>query len=366
MALGGAEAVCGLLVRLVGGGKGGVMRVLLMWRGRVVLVVLLLACCGGGALLRRVVLPTERELGIVLKVYDETSWDLAFDPSGTVLAVADRDGAVAVVEVRSGQRRLHFPPPDGTPPPLGVDARLAISPDGAHLAHAGTFGVRLWALASGAPVVLAGALSGPVRALDYLPDGRLQAWATAGTISRWDAPGAAPAILAAPTASFGYASFGGGGRWLASCRELPDATVLFWDVEVGTETRVAIPGINRLTCATIPVLSPDGALAVVKTLGEDYHVIDRVQGRVRQTIAIDGTGDGGGIAFAPGGAWFILGGNKRLSIRDVGDGRERGALRALPLLEYELPIRFGTMVVSRDGRYLAARCGDAYVRVWRL
>ena len=347
-----------------------------------IVITMLLLLSGGAVLLKRTISPTEQDLGIIFKTPSRYIAHYAFDPGATFLALADDYGEVDIVRMSDGQRIRKFTRPEDIPTPLGTllspdrgwvppgrGSQVAYSPDGHYLAHAGTFGVRVWRMDRGEPMVLANAPTGPVGAMLFLPDGRLQVWAAGGTIYRWQLPDNSAVAYPAPLGAAEDWRFGGAGRWLVGCRVLPsdqgikDVEVVFWSVEESSETRVTIPQVGY--CRDL-ALSPDGELLVVKSGGYEYRLVGRRDGQVRHLVELHFANDGGGIGFAPAGDWVVLGGNKRLSIRDTRNGRERGTLRVeLPPLTYVQPIRFGAVTVSQDGRFIAALCGDIYLRVWR-
>ena len=337
------------------------------------LVVLLLLC--GGALFRRVIFPSEHDLGIVSTLRYGDMHAVALDPAGSQLAIAQGSGAVILLGVDNGQERLRLPgwgdtPTEASPPQAPwLPEHLAFSPDGRYLAQADQRRLRIWALDQRRVVALAGAPMGQIGALGFLPDGRLQARYVAGGIYRWRLPDGVPEVYpAAPLGQWDVWDFGGRGRLALACAQvaggvIPDLVVSVSEVGGAEIGRVAIPAGGL--CQEL-ALSPDEGTLIVKSSGERYYLLDWRAGSVRATVRIDGANDGGGIGFSPDGALAYLGGNGVISVRRARDGREVGTVRALRWFDWVPPVRFAQIQVSADGRLLVANCGDLAVRVWRL
>lgn len=115
-------------------------------------LVLLLLLCGGGALFRRVLFPSERELGITHTLRYGDMRAVALDPTGSQIAIAQGSGAVILIGVDDGQELLRLvgwgdTPADASPPQAPwLPERLAFSPDRRYLAQADQRRLRVWAL----------------------------------------------------------------------------------------------------------------------------------------------------------------------------------------------------------------------------
>lgn len=219
---------------------------------------------------------------------------------------------------------------------------LALSPDGTTLAAAACTarkasqdctesGLQFWDLAtgrpSGAPIV---ALSGMIRGLVYLPDGRsLFVGGATGIIRRWDVAGArfageyvlgeTPVTSLAVTADGRYLAAGG-------CRTLTfpgglctGGGLALWDLAAGVAVSRTLDG--RAPGGQGLVLSPDGQWLVAgdcARVEQDKLKVDRcVQGEVRRWRLPDGaleqhavtasTSAIMSVAFAPDGKTVFAG-----------------------------------------------------------
>ncbi len=116
-------------------------------------IVVVLLLCGGGVLLKRAVLPTDRDLGIILALRYGDTRAVAMDPAGTRLAIVDPFGGVRIVGIADGREQRRIPsweaPRQATEDLAlnwGWQDLIVFSPDGRHLAQGGGRGLRLWSL----------------------------------------------------------------------------------------------------------------------------------------------------------------------------------------------------------------------------
>jgi hypothetical protein len=125
----------------------------------------------------------------------------AFSLDGRCLALDMNDGTVVLWELASGKERRVFgkkPPPSNNPnmfanvinygPSAPSGDKIAFSPDGQQLAHAGLDrSIHVWDMATGATVADLRGHSGTINAVAYAPDGKTLASASSDTTALiWD------------------------------------------------------------------------------------------------------------------------------------------------------------------------------------
>lgn len=112
---------------------------------------------------------------------------------------------------------------------------VAFSPDGKQLASASRDStVRLWDVATGAPLQTLEDHSDYVRAVAFSPDGKQLASASRdGTIRLWDA-GATLQKFEGHSDSVRAVAFSSDGKQLASASASEDRTIRLWDAATGT------------------------------------------------------------------------------------------------------------------------------------
>ena len=195
----------------------------------------------------------------------------AISSDGQFLAGASVDGTVQVFALPTGQqngRLLHLLAPAATP------TELAFSPTGAILAIAVETGsVTLWNAATGTLAATLADTAGPIA---FSPDGKLIAVRAARQeIALWDAgtgelrrtlQGHSTGVLRGLT-------FSHNGRMLASYGS--DSSVLLWDVASGQERR-------RFANAQVPLFSPDDAFLAAGATNGDLVLWDTRTGETQR------------------------------------------------------------------------------------
>ena len=289
---------------------------------------------------------------------------VAFSPRGGLLASADENGNVQLLDPATGQliRVLHS---SRTGILTGI-TRVAFSPDGKLLASAGEDGyVRLWNLATGQSIRALHAASAPnsVNQVAFSPDGKLLASADEdGNVRLWDpAVGRALRTLHASTYSVNGVSFSPDGKLLASADA--DGNVRLWNPATGRVFRIL-----HSRQATGVAFSPDGKL--LASAGGDYGTVqlwNPVTGKSLRIFHVS-SGDNGvtAVAFSPNG--------KFLAASDGDDGTVRlwepttgRALRMLHGVTSSIAIANGGMsdvAFSPDSELLAGAGADGTVRLW--
>lgn len=239
---------------------------------------------------------------------------------------------------------------------------VAMSPDGARLATAGSE-VNLVDL--GALDRPAQALSGhigAIAAVAFSPDG--QTLATGGddpTARLWNVnpPGAAPVRLEGHTDRLTSLAFGFAGQRLATASR--DGTVRLWDL--GTTPPVAKVLSGHTGAVTTVAFSADGSHLATGGSDGQVRIWDVVTPAAIATLPAGG-GAGVGVAavaFSPDGRFVATGGeDRRVRLWDL--AQPGAALRVLA--GHDGPVT--TIAFSADGNTLASGSGDGTVRVWAL
>jgi WD40 repeat protein len=291
---------------------------------------------------------------------------------------------------------------------------VAFNPEGTRLASASRDGtVKIWDLGNGREIRTYRGQKEPVRALAWSPDGKTIASAGGNEIHLWDPEdGKLKKALKGHTGAVNSVAFRNDSKALASGSD--DRSIRIWDVEKGTETQMVNQGaqIAVIYCVTysqngklIASVNGDGQLHVWKpdgpqklVLGSNahpggaYQVVFGPDARTLYTCGGDkvarqhgGTGPdgenipgtgvrqknfdaaGGGhaetvtaLALSPDGKTLVTGSRDK-SIR-VWDLNTTKVIRTLQGHTDEIT----SLAFNKDGTMLASASKDQNVRVWNL
>jgi WD40 repeat protein/tRNA A-37 threonylcarbamoyl transferase component Bud32 len=235
---------------------------------------------------------------------------LAFSPDGRTLAARTIDGSLTLWDVGS-RSRLRGPLSAGGAFILG--GGVSFSPDGATLATAGDFGVKLWDVATGASL---------------------------GTLGSW---AAADLAYSADGAMIAFARPERGGAEV-------------WDVTTRTPIVAVdgtLPPIQDLSVA----LSPDGRMLAVGGFGRVVRLWDVRTGKLVHELNQGGNG-AFDLEFSPDGRTLAVSGFEPVaSLWDVGTGIQIGP-------QLTAGDRRTMIGLSPDGRHLLETHGNGQGAVW--
>jgi WD40 repeat protein/tetratricopeptide (TPR) repeat protein len=230
----------------------------------------------------------------------------------------------------------------------------AFSPDGAHLAAGGPWGVGVFAAGSGRLVQMLPADRGDVTAASFSPDGRYLA--TGGgdsTLRVWDvAAGKEAFVLRGHRGAVRGIGFSPDGVRIVSGGQ--DTTVRLWDTTGSPEVSHLVEGPAEGGAQALGWVTGGRELAVVNNRNGDVLRLDAGTGVVTGWRAVDilprWTAPAALAALDPGGRWVATVSGldaSAVTLTDRTTGRERGCLRG-----HRVPLH--QLSFSADGLRLAS------------
>jgi WD40 repeat protein len=299
--------------------------------------------------------PIGRVLGVPILRRRAGFSAVAVSRNGQIAAGA-LDGAI-VLSQQDGTHREVLPEPDLTAGPV---TDVAFDPTGRLVAGAyGDGSLRVWDIATRRPLSVAFAPIGPILSIAFNHSGSLLvSGAHSGAVQLWTMPGLRP---------LGHAMHGGPGRVYAVTFS-PDGRVIaaggndrairLWDAR--TQKPLDPPVIPQVDAVFGLAFSPDGHLLASGDGGDAIHIW-----RLRNHgFALDQTltGDSNfvrSVAFSPDGRTLASGStDTTIRLWDVADGAELGS----PFMADTGSVE--SVAFRADGRLLASASVDGTVRLW--
>ncbi len=237
--------------------------------------------------------------------------------------------------------------------PLGI----AVSPDGkTFITGSADKSVKLWSLASAAPLRDLAQHGGIVRTTLFLRDGRIL---TAGDdkqiVLRSTADGKPYIVFnVAEHGDTNSLAVSGDGSMLVSGQA--KGTLLVWDLKTGA-VKATLSGHQGRAAAV--ALTPDGKLALSGGIDQTVRIWDIQTGKQRSMLSGHGQGVYG-IAVSPDGKLVVSGsGDRTIKVWDIATGRDLRTLSGHNGTIYALEI-------SPDGRAIASASLDGTAKLWNL
>jgi WD40 repeat protein/tetratricopeptide (TPR) repeat protein len=281
--------------------------------------------------------------------HDQPLSHVLFRPDGRAVAIALRDGTVAVHDVETGQ-------------PIGPILRhgnrvhsFDFSPDG-HRLVTGCWdhSARIWDIAIGREVVPPLEHQSRVHFVQFSPDGCLLL--TGQPFRIWDAATGRPVSDWIPTHNFALGCFSPDSRRVALPGE--HSSFLVYDARTGRPVSPPMAQNHNVTLHPVRSFSPDGRRVVTGCLDGNVRIWDTTTGKLTVPAMKHPTYNG--ASFSPDGRWVLSkcwAGDNSARVWDAATG----APRCDPM-RHPAPVNFAEF--SPDGTRVVTTCGDHAVRVW--
>jgi WD40 repeat protein/serine/threonine protein kinase len=283
---------------------------------------------------------------------------LAFEPAGTLLALASASGKLMLIDSQTGRTvrsvQAH----------KGLAQGVAFAPDGKTLATCGADQlVQLWDVGSLKNIATLRGHRSEVWSVAFSPDGKTLASASKdGTVKLWDAKRKAAEARKLEDNAMPF-WFSPDNKILLTKSE--DGTMRYRDTETGQQRR-AIPSLQTDSARYFTTVSPDGKYLAMSVEDGRIFLSELEKGSCSSTNQVD-SNPANAMAFSPDDRWLAIssgqytggtwqGGTRMLNLAD-------GRIETLSR-EFAGTRDSGCVAFSSDGKLLAGAGSDYSIRIW--